>query len=61
MSQMSFAIIQVFMQRLEERNMIRLLEEVSKSMKLIQHRRKTYALEVKEIGDRERPPMNLRL
>jgi len=57
LSQMSFAIIQVFMQRLEERNMIRLLEEVSKSMKLIQHRRKTYALEVKEIGDRERPPM----
>jgi len=57
LSQMSFAIIQVFVQRLEERNRMRLLEEVNKSMKLIKHRRKTYALEVKDISDHERPPM----
>jgi glucosyl-3-phosphoglycerate synthase len=57
LSQMSFAIIQVFMQRLEEKNMMRLLEEVNQSMKLIKHRRKSYALEVKEIRDHERPPM----
>lgn len=57
LSQMSFAIIQVFMQRLEEKNMMKLLEEVNQSMKLIKHRRKAYALEVKEIRDHERPPM----
>jgi glucosyl-3-phosphoglycerate synthase len=57
LSQMAFAIIQVFMQRLEEKNRIRLLEEVNQSMKLIKHQRRTYALEVKEIGDRERPAM----
>ncbi len=57
LSQMAFAIIQVFMQRLEEKNMIRLLEEVNQSMKLIKHRRRAYALEVKEIRDHQRPPM----
>lgn len=57
LSQMAFAIIQVFMQRLEEKNRIRLLEEVNQSMKLIKQRDRTYALEVKDIGDRERPAM----
>ncbi|MBI2359343.1 MAG: glucosyl-3-phosphoglycerate synthase [Deltaproteobacteria bacterium] len=57
LSQMSFAIIQVFMQRLEERNQIRILEDVNRSMKLIKHQRRTYALELKEIQDFERPPM----
>ena len=57
LSQMSFAIIQVFIQRLEEKNMIRILEEVNRSMKLIKHQRQTYALEVKEIQEHERPPM----
>jgi len=57
LSQMSFAIIQVFMQRLEQKNMIRLLEEVNQSMKLIKHHGDTYALEVKDIRDHERPPM----
>lgn len=57
LSQMSFAIIQVFIQRLEERNRIELLEEVNQSMKLIKERGQTYALEIKEITDHERPPM----
>ncbi|MFQ5542709.1 MAG: glucosyl-3-phosphoglycerate synthase, partial [Candidatus Binatia bacterium] len=57
LSGMSFAIIQVFVRRLEEKNMIRLLEEMNRSMKLVKHRRKTYALEVKDIRDHERPPM----
>jgi glucosyl-3-phosphoglycerate synthase len=57
LSQMSFAIIRVFVQRLEEKNRMRLLEEVNQSMKLIKHRRESYALEVKDIGDHERPPM----
>jgi len=58
LSQMSFAIMQVFMQRLEERNAIKLLEDVNRSMKLIKHRGETYSLDVKAIGDGERPPMN---
>lgn len=57
LSQMSFAIIQVFIQRLEETNMIKLLEDVNRSMKLIKHRRRSYALELKEIQDHQRPPM----
>lgn len=57
LSQMAFAIIQVFMQRLEERNRIKLFEDVNRDMKLIQYRRRTYALEVKAIQDFERPPM----
>ena len=58
LSQMSFAIMQVFMQRLEEKNAIKLLEDVNRSMKLIKHRGETYSLDVKTIGDGERPPMN---
>jgi len=57
LSQMSFAIIQVFMQRLEERNLIKLLEDVNRSMKLIKHRGETYSLDVKAISDGERPPI----
>ncbi|MFQ5904659.1 MAG: glucosyl-3-phosphoglycerate synthase, partial [Candidatus Binatia bacterium] len=57
LSQMSFAIIQVFMQRLEERNRINLLEEVNQSMKLVKSKEKAYALEVRNIRDHERPPM----
>ncbi len=57
LSQMSFAIMQVFMERLQEKNVVRLLEGMNPSMKLIKHRRRTYALELKEIRDHERPPM----
>ncbi|MGH7846283.1 MAG: glucosyl-3-phosphoglycerate synthase [Candidatus Binatia bacterium] len=57
LSQMSFAIIQVFMQRLQEKSRMQLLEEVNQSMKLIKSRGSTYALEVKEIKERERPPI----
>ena len=57
LSQMAFAIIQVVVQRLQEKNRVQLLDEVNRSMKLIKHRRRAYALEVKEIQDRERPPI----
>jgi glucosyl-3-phosphoglycerate synthase len=57
LSQMAFAIIQVFIQRLEEKNRIQLMEEVNQSMKLIRHKETTYALDVKDIRDQERPPM----
>ena len=56
LSQMSFAIIQVFIQRLQEKNRIELLEEVNRSMKLVKSNRKAYSLEVTEIKDQERPP-----
>jgi glucosyl-3-phosphoglycerate synthase len=57
LSQMSFAILQVVMQRLEEKNRIQLMDEVNRSMKLIKHQPRGYALELKAIQDRERPPM----
>lgn len=56
LSQMAFAIVQVIMQRLQQQERIQ-LDEVNRNMKLIQHRRRGYALELKEIRDQERPPM----
>ncbi len=57
LSQMSFAIIQVVMQRLQEKNRIQMMDEVNRSMKLIKPQEKSYALDLKPIQDRERPPM----
>ena len=57
LSKMSFAIIQVVIQRLEDRHKIKLLEEFNKTMKLIRYEDDHYYLEVEEIGDYERPPM----
>jgi glucosyl-3-phosphoglycerate synthase len=57
LSQMSFAIIQVVMQRLQQKNRIEIMEEINRSMKLIKPQEKSYALELKPIQDRERPPM----
>lgn len=56
LSQMAFAIVQVIMQRLQQQERIQ-LDGVNRNMNLIQHRRRGYALELKEIQDRERPPM----
>ncbi|GFP21586.1 glucosyl-3-phosphoglycerate synthase [Candidatus Hakubella thermalkaliphila] len=57
LSKMSFAIMQVILQRLEERQKVELLENINKSMKLICHERDRFFLEMQEIGDQERPPM----
>lgn len=57
LSQMAFAILQVVMQRLQEKNRIHIMDEVNRSMKLIKPQEKSYALELKPIQDRERPPM----
>jgi hypothetical protein len=54
---MAFAILQVVMQRLQEKNRIHIMDEVNRSMKLIKPQQKSYALELKPIQDRERPPM----
>lgn len=57
LSQMAFAILQVVVQRLQEKNRIHIMDEVNRSMKLIKPHEKSYALELKPIQDRERPPM----
>ncbi|MCL5074753.1 MAG: glucosyl-3-phosphoglycerate synthase [Chloroflexi bacterium] len=58
LSQMSFAIIQILVKRLEDKHRLRLLEDIHKSMKLIRSLTEAdYFLEVKEIADYERPPI----
>jgi nucleotide-binding universal stress UspA family protein len=57
LSKMSFAIIQVVMQRLEAHHKLRLLEDINKTMKLIRYEPRRFYLEIEEIGDRERRPM----
>jgi len=57
LSKMSFAILQVFIARLESRYGIQLLDKANRSMKLILQEPERFALEINEIGDIERPPM----
>jgi glucosyl-3-phosphoglycerate synthase len=57
LSKMSFAILQVFISRLEDRYGVQLLDHANRSMKLITQTPDRLALDVNEIGDRERPPM----
>jgi nucleotide-binding universal stress UspA family protein len=58
LSKMAFAIVQVVMKRLEQRQHIRLLDEMNTSMKLIHYSPSELFLEVKEIQEHERPPMS---
>lgn len=59
LSKMAFAIIQVVMQRLQERQRVQLLEPINQSMKLIRYAAdEGFHLDVREIRDHERPPMN---
>lgn len=57
LSQMAFAIIQVFIHRLEDRHRLHLVEEVNRSLKLIVDSQEGYSLDLKEIRDYERPPI----
>jgi glucosyl-3-phosphoglycerate synthase len=57
LSKMAFAIMQVAVKRLGDRHRIHLVEELNRSMKLIQYASDRLYLEVKEIADWERPPM----
>jgi glucosyl-3-phosphoglycerate synthase len=57
LSKMSFAILQVFISRLEGRYGVQLLEQANTSMNLIIHEPDRLALEIEEIGDTERPPI----
>jgi glucosyl-3-phosphoglycerate synthase len=57
LSQMAFAITQVIVSRLEEREKLHLTDEMNRSMKLINLSPEGLRLEVRHIEDRERPPM----
>jgi len=57
LSKMSFAILQVFIARLEKRYGMEMLNKASRSMKTIIHEPDRFGLEINHIGDVERPPM----
>ncbi len=57
LSKMSFAILQVVIDKLEQRMGTHLLADVNKSMKLIRQGAAGYSLDVAEIVERERPPI----
>jgi glucosyl-3-phosphoglycerate synthase len=57
LSKMSFAIIQAVMRKLESRYGQDILENVNKTMKLIRYEQDSFALEIEEIAERDRPPM----
>lgn len=58
LSKMAFAIVQVVVRRLGDRKRLELLEEMNTSMKMIHYSPRELFLEVKEIEEHERPPMN---
>jgi nucleotide-binding universal stress UspA family protein len=58
LSQMAYVILQGAIRKLEERHRIELLTEVGRGMKLINTGRDHFNLEVREIGDEIRPPIN---
>jgi hypothetical protein len=57
LSKMSFAILQVFMARLEGRLGAHLVDAANRSMKLVVQEPERFALDVEVIYDQERPPM----
>lgn len=58
LSKMSFAILQVFIGRLEGRYNLELLDKANRTMKMIVHEPERFALEIAAISDIERPPIN---
>ena len=58
LSKMSFAILQVFIARLEKRFGIQMLDKANRSMKTIIHEPARFGLEINYIEDVERPPMH---
>ncbi|HYO87691.1 MAG TPA: glucosyl-3-phosphoglycerate synthase, partial [Candidatus Limnocylindrales bacterium] len=57
LSRMSFAILQVFIDRIEKRFGTQLLEKANRSLKMIVQEPDRFGLEVQAITDQERPPM----
>jgi len=58
LGKMSFAIIQAVIHKLEHRYGRGMLEDVNKTMKLIRYEPGRFFLDVEEIAELERPPMN---
>lgn len=58
LSKMSFAIIQVVLSRVGDRRQTEILDWMNSSLKLIRHEGDEYRVEVFQIRDHERPPMN---
>jgi glucosyl-3-phosphoglycerate synthase len=57
LSRMAFAIIQVFMDYLESRQKVQLLNEVNRTMKIIRYEADSYHLAEHAISDQRRPPI----
>jgi glucosyl-3-phosphoglycerate synthase len=57
LSKMAFAIVQVFNKRLGEGKRLELLEDVNTTMKLIHYGPSELFLEVQEVRENERPPI----
>lgn len=58
LSKMAFAIVQVVIKRLGEAKRLELLEDINTSMKLIHYAPAELFLEVQEVRENERPPMD---
>ncbi|MEN6571131.1 MAG: glucosyl-3-phosphoglycerate synthase [Anaerolineaceae bacterium] len=58
LSKMSFAIIQTVLHKLETRYERSIIEDVNKTMKLIRYADGEYFLDIEEIAEKHRPPMN---
>jgi glucosyl-3-phosphoglycerate synthase len=57
LSRMAFAIIQVFIDHLEQRQRVELLSEINRTMKIIRYEMDSYKLEEYAISDQRRPPL----
>jgi len=57
LSKMAFAILQVFIARMESRYGLELLDKANRNMKLVVQEPGRFALDIADIGDHERPPM----
>jgi len=57
LSRMAFAIIQVFIDRLESRQRVELLNEINRTMKIIRYGTNRFSLEEHSIRDQCRPPI----
>jgi glucosyl-3-phosphoglycerate synthase len=58
LSKMSFVIIQTVLHKLEGRFERNIIEEINKTMKFIRYNKDDYYLELEEVAEKERPPMN---
>lgn len=57
LSKMSFVIMQTVLTRLQQRFQVPILEEINKSMKLIEYINGAYYLDVQDLVEQDRPPM----